>query len=458
MLKFIKKLIPTSIKIKLIKLKQRLLNPGFIAEFFMKKIVDWLESTSFYQRVKTFRYNHRIRRRHKLLLSEMKSKGKIKVVFLVIHKSVWKVDPVFRKMLHDPYFEPVIIVCPYILYGLDRMLEDLRESYNYFKCKGYPVINSYDEVKKTWVELEDISPDLVFFTNPHNLTKSYYYEDAYLNYLTCYVPYSFDVSRYDNYQTQYNQYFHNCMWRIFVPHQVDMDIYRVYSQTKGRNAILSGYPFVESILRCNDSSNTWKEQEKIKMKIIWAPHHTIDAPGLPYASFLKIADFMQKMAIEFAEDVQFAFKPHPILRSKLYNHIDWGKEKTDSFYSFWSNSNNTQYCDGEYTNLFINSDAMIHDCGSFLAEYLFVNKPVLYTSNLELSDMRQFYNDFGLSALDSHFIADGESQHCKIKKFIEDIINGEITINKNHETFIQENKICNSASDFILSSIRNSFN
>src|SRR5690554_6749279 len=153
--------------------------------------------------------------KHSELLKEVKGKDKIKVVFLAIHKSVWKVDTVFQKMLKDPFFEPEILVCPYTPYGEERMLEDLKQTYSYFIDKGYPVRKSLKE-DGSWYKLDEIKPDIVFFTNPHDLTRKEYYEDAYFNYLSCYVPYHHEVVT--NVE-QYNQGFHVAQWRIFASHE-----------------------------------------------------------------------------------------------------------------------------------------------------------------------------------------------------------------------------------------------
>ena len=98
----------------------------------------------------------KMQKKHKQLIEQIKGKEKIKVVFLPIHKSVWKVDPVFKKMLEDPYFEPLILVCPYTAYGKDKMWEDMKDTYEYFQVKGYPVVFSYNKEKNRWILLEDI--------------------------------------------------------------------------------------------------------------------------------------------------------------------------------------------------------------------------------------------------------------------------------------------------------------
>ena len=70
------------------------------------------------------------------------------------------------------------------------------------------------------------------------------------------------------------------------------------------------------------------------------------------------------------------FKPHPMLKSKLFR-TKLGKAKTDDYFHFWETQSNTQFNDGEYIELFKQSDAMIHDSGAFLAEYIFTDKPSL---------------------------------------------------------------------------------
>lgn len=375
-----------------------------------------------------------MQKKHKELLVGIKGKKKIKVVFLAIHKSVWKVDPVFQKMLVDPYFDPLVLVCPYTAYGKDRMWEDMRECLAYFKEKGYPTYSSYNDVERHWIKLDEIAPDVVFFTNPHNLTRKEYYEEVYLNYLTCYVPYAYEVSQYAGNQSQYNQSFHNAMWKIFTAHDCSKLIYETVSANRGKNVTVTGYPGVEEFSDCNNSTARikWKAQSQRKVRIIWAPHHTIDSPEIPYSNFLKYCEFFRQLATKYESATQWAFKPHPILKSKLYRHVEWGIEKTDKYFEFWANRGNTQLELGEYADLFLESDAMIHDSGSFLAEYLFVEKPVLYL--VATASYQNYYNDFGKEALAACRLADDEES---ILRFVESLIADALDIKVEHKLFLE---------------------
>lgn len=361
----------------------------------------------------------RMKKQHEMLLKKMKGKKRVRVVFLVIHKSVWKVDTVFQKMLNDDFFDPVILVCPYTVYGESLMWKDMQECLQYFNEKGYPTYSSFNYSEQCWVKLDELSPDIVFFTNPHDLTRKEYYEDAYLNYLSCYVPYAHDVSKYKKYVEQYNQPFHNSMWKIFVPHHDDLNIYRFYSQRNGFNVIVTGYPSCEVFFEEKEKS-PWKPQSKMKIKVIWAPHHTINNPILPYSNFLRLSDFFKNLSYEFKEKVQFAFKPHPALKAKLLTHPNWGAEKTNDYYSYWEKSENTQLEEGDYINLFKWSDCMIHDSGSFLAEYHYVKKPVFYIGD---ENIEKYLNPFGIEALSSCILGKDESA---IRHFLEKMVLNEI--------------------------------
>ena len=412
MKKKIRSLLPESLKKRLRKIKVVYVN------YFIKK-----------------KLSKKMRVKHQELIAEVKSKDKIKVVFLVIQHSAWKVDSVFKEMQNDPLFEPVILVCPFITYGEERMMDDLNKTYDFFKRKGYPVVSSLknSEAPYDWLEMKELQPDLILFTNPHNLTRPEYYSDAYMNYLTCYIPYHHEVGLYGGNEEQYNQDIHNAFWMIFVPHQCSKDTYKKYCASKDRNVLVTGYPACEE-LYSKRTEKVWKPQESKKMKIIWAPHHTIENKVLPYSNFLEYADLFIELIKNNKDNVQWAFKPHPILKSNLYLHPKWGKKRTDLYYQLWAESSNTQLEEGGYTELFQQSDAMIHDSGSFLAEYIYLKKPVLYT--VRTKNYKSYYNDFGLSALASIKVAENESD---IINFVDRLLSNEEKITSEHHRFIESN-------------------
>lgn len=405
-------------------------------EIFKKYLPQSWKAWLIYHRDRLYKYRlaKKMFRKHQNLLIGIKDKEKLKVVFLTIHQSAWKLDSVFKKMLGDSYFEPVILVCPNVVYGEDNMHRDMADTYNYFQNKGYSVLQSYNPEDQSWLKLEDIMPDIIFFTNPHDLTRQEYYEDAYLNYLSCYVPYHHEVGSYGGDIAQYGGQFQAALWLFFSSHNDSRKQFLNHFPQKKDNNYVVGYPAMQELLEKlkTKSNDPWMSHDN-RIRIIWAPHHSIDMDGvLPYSNFLIYAQYMQHLVEKYSEQVIWSFKPHPILKSKLYLHPDWGKEKTDQYFLFWKNGNNTQLDLSEYFDLFACSDAMIHDCGSFLAEYLYTQKPVLYLLN-KGNDGR-FYNDFGKKALQECSHGRSESD---IENFIKELINRN-SLNITHSEFYED--------------------
>lgn len=343
----------------------------------------------------------------------------VRVVFLVLHKSTWKVDSVFQKMQEDPFFEPIVFICPFSTLGDEAMWEELRKSIDYFENKGYQVISSFDFEHNEWRDLDDLEPDLIFFTNPYALTKKKYYKYVYINYLTAYVPYYYMATNHaGTINKELNEEFFHFLWRLYCPHQLLYEsFYRHVSQTVG-DAIVTGYPATERFVDPNKvtSRNVWKQQLGDKKKVIYAPHHTISDSNSSLSTFLLFGEYVRELSCKFKDNITWAFKPHPLLKEKLYDHKDWGLSRTDAYYNFWEENDFTQLNEGEYEELFLQSDAIIHDCSSFIVEYAFLRNPSLYL--LKGKEMK-FLNDFGRKVFDSYHVASSKSE---IVDFLESLI------------------------------------
>ena len=75
---------------------------------------------------------------------------------------------------------------------------------------------------------------------------------------------------------------------------------------------------------------------------------------------------------KYKDKIQIAFKPHPNL--KTVNKSSKSGKPNDDYYDKWNSLDNGQLEEGDYFDLFLQSDAMIHDSVSFLSEYLYTMK------------------------------------------------------------------------------------
>ncbi len=374
-------------------------------------------------------------RQYRKKVKELRSKEVINVCFFVLFDSTWKLDYLFRMLSASDSFNPTILVCPVINFGRENMLLKMEDTYNYFNSKGYDVQKAYDKETDTYLDVKKVlAPDLIFFTSPYRgQVDERYFISNYYDTLTCYVPYFYNECRgaeFINHPT------HNFSWKFFVETPFHVEFSKKNMHNCGRNTQMTGYPGVDSFLdKEYCPKDVWKLGNEKYKRIIWAPHHTILPSDIIYYScFLIYADFMLDMARKYSDLIQIAFKPHPVLRNKLNDY--WGVAKTDAYYREWETMPNTFFENGDYVDLFLTSDAMIHDSGSFLIEYLYTGKPVMRTDNGQ--PFEEEFNDFALRCLEHY-------QHGRSEKDIEDfilaIIEGKDEMRDNRLDFCEKNLI-----------------
>lgn len=354
----------------------------------------------------------------------IRKKEKIRVLFIVIDLSEWKTEDLYNQMSAHPRFEPIL--------GLTMSTESPWEKEkfrSYLDSKGY----EYKDLDTMVGAINSIDPDIIFYQKPYSTNYFPKYDCVYnLNRILCYCPYSIntiDESWIFHFPIEYYS------WQYYYSNDSSMASAKKKFPLITKNLVVTGLPLNDKFLKPKDSfENSWKLVEGSKKRIIYAPHHTIADfhwDGIAYSTFLEYADFMLEMAGKYKDQVQWAFKPHPFLKSRLYQV--WGKERTDAYYQEWADMENTQLETGEYVGLFMHSDAMIHDCASFTIEYHYTHNPVLYlvrdekhTDNL---------NDFAKRAFELHYKAKCQQE---IEQFIVDVIAGNDSLKKEREKFYQE--------------------
>lgn len=344
-----------------------------------------------------------------------KSNRPINVLFFALDSNTWKYDSVFQAMQNDPAFSPTVLAVPQVNKGREFMLSQLRHGMEYYQSKGYKAVCSYDEETDSYVDAFSLQPDIIFFSNPYDglVDDIYNIKHYYKKCLTCYVNYTFCSVPY---QWQCASEFHQRVWRYYV--ECEDNLKQVKSYYPGNNCVVTGYPTSDLFASTVETGKDWKLKDGKLKKVIWAPHHTIQGQTglIQFSTFLLYCEFMLKLAEDYQDTVQFAFKPHPLLLPALYSHPDWGKEKTDAYYEKWSNGKNTMFVNGDYIDLFKSSDAMIHDCGSFIIEYLHVNKPVMFLGTFDRVSQS---NEVGKKAYSCHYVGNTKEE---IKDFIDNVV------------------------------------
>jgi hypothetical protein len=215
--------------------------------------------------------------------------------------------------------------------------------------------------------------DIAFFPNAYDsLTEKAFTPSYFLdkNILTAYIHYSFPLTKFSS--TVIKKHLYRYFWKLFVPTKHHLKEFKKHDSTTAQNVVVTGYPKMDDLAH-------QKIHQRNRKKIIIAPHHTVtNWKDLQLSNFLQYADFFLQLPKMYPQ-IDFIFRPHPLLITQLRKKEIWGEDKTDLYLNQMKKNQNVIYSDGgEYFELFANSDGIIHDCGSFLAEYLFTDKPACY--------------------------------------------------------------------------------
>lgn len=349
------------------------------------------------------------------IIQRIRKQNKIKVAFFISTAAKWKYEYLYRLMENDPHFEPSIVIVPMLDHGKEFMLQEMLNTYTFFN--DYSPIKTYDENTSTYLDIKkEFIPDVIFYSEPYNFIGSeYFITNFYMDSLCCHVQYAFMTSSL--YQDFFNRPFHNLLWAFFVETEFHKQYSKKYALNRASNVHVTGYPGCDIFLdKEYKPQNMWSKASQNQLKVIWAPHHTIDE-DYGSSNFLELYEVMLQIANDYKNNLFIVFKPHPNLKPRLYKNEAWGKLKTDNYYNLWSQMENTLICTDHYADLFLTSDALIHDSSSFIVEYLYVNKPVLFVYKSQ--ELLKEKNPFGLKALDVSYKA---YSYNDLKNFVENVI------------------------------------
>lgn len=189
-------------------------------------------------------------------------------------------------------------------------------------------------------------------------------------------------------------------WLVFAETKYLYDLTKEICDNGGRNAVLVGYAKMDSLALLDNI-------ESKRKKIIIAPHHTAGVQFdnfLPLSNFLSYADLFLELP-NLYPDIDFVFRPHPLLFIHLEKFNAWDKDKIEDYINKLKSFPNMCYQEGgEYFHTFMESSAIIHDCGSFMAEWLFTDKPCCYMLKKELS-LSYNFTPFGEEVLNHYYKA-----------------------------------------------------
>lgn len=322
-------------------------------------------------------------------LQKVWGQRKIKVGFLVSEPAKWQYQSLYEEFDKSDYFEPVVLITQLSLahQGEKHFYKTIDDCYDFFKGKGLNVTYAYDKRRKAYMSVSDFGVDILFYQQPWELDDSQHPIIASKSVLTCYVPYGLNLMENS---LVYTDSFHRVLWKMFVEDCGQIHRIKLLSDKDGVNALFVGYPKLDAYYHIKPHKNK-------KKMIIYAPHHSFEKSGLNCATFQENGMDILALAEKYQEKVSWIFKPHPRFKTAVISNNVMSETEIDSYYRRWEKIGMI-HDNGDYMQLFVDSDALITDSISFLGEYLPSKNPLFHL----VSPFAKF-NDFAKSFIDSFY-------------------------------------------------------
>lgn len=313
----------------------------------------------------------------------------LRVCFLVCDASMFSAEPVYVAMRKDARFAPFIAVAPRVSRGETFLRETQAKTMAVLAARyGGDVVCLYDPETRRRASLAGRA-DIVF-------TSVVYNDQTFEDYtafplsafaLVACITYGYGGLLRVNIDKAIFLPQIAFMWRYFVSNPDMLAAWREKNPRLSDALALSGYAKMDRLAEIPVRTDRPKT-------VVIAPHHSLPRAGvsddLAISTFLLHADFFQKLPDLFPE-IHFVFRPHPLLFPRLATSDWWGPEKTEAYRAAMAAHPNVEFQQGgDYFETFANSDALIHDCGSFLAEYFYTGRPQCYLLESDATVDRQF--------------------------------------------------------------------
>ena len=346
-------------------------------------------------------YNNLLEKTFEQAAQKIRNKDKIKLAFVLYDTSMWSGDELYNNFAQDSRFEVTTF-----LYKIPRanahefIRDDFSRGVEQLKSHGINVvaINSPDEA----VPEQDVV--ILLTPYPSELPNAFQLDNLTAKTLVIYISYAFDIA---NRGRGFNnrRIFHTA-WRVFLASAIGLSAHSKKSFVGMPRGFYSGYPRTDIFFVRNTGFHfDWKMARPDAKKIIWAPNHSIPKSEVQYATFQWNYKFMYDFAKAHPE-TSWVVKPHPALAFRAVDAKIFPDDKAFKDYmQKWDDLPNAKvYTGAYYQDLFATSDGMIHDSGSFIAEYQFVNKPMIF-----LTREGEKFNKLAEEILKASYLVDGKN-------------------------------------------------
>ena len=361
---------------------------------------------------------------------------RLRVAFLVCDASMFSAEPVFQAMVDDVRFDPFIAIVPRVTRGeaflretLAKTLETLAPRYT---GKVEALYDPESKVRRSLAGRADIVFTSIVYSD--QTFPDYTSESLSEQALTVYIPYGYSGPLAADLRRLVFLPELALFWQGVVPVESTRAAWVKANPLLAGVLMVGGYPKMDRLSRVGRVGNRAKT-------VLICPHHSLgrgDMKGVALSNFLRFSNFFLRLPTLFP-DVHFVFRPHPLLFPRLATREWWGERRVAEYRAALGRLRNVTLQEGgDYFETFVNSDALVHDCGSFFAEYFYTGHPQCYIVEDNTVLTREF-TEFGKRL--HRYVAHAQTEEDIIEFIRTTVVNGKDLMSEKRQAFAA-NEVC----------------
>lgn len=339
--------------------------------------------------------------------------GAVKVGFVCQYIPAWaKVETIYRMMQTDPRFEPVLICLPS---GIrDNRLTDPEipgnDTHDYFLSHGYPEALDARTGKDSWLDLEGLGLEYLFYPRPYNnfLPKEYTTPQVSRYCRICLLMYGMEITE-EITRTTLNRDFMAYVSYYFAENTAVQQVH-VRQNQKGhelglQKTLCLGMPVLESLhSRKEEESASWAFS-KNDFRVMWTPRWTtaLAEGGSNFFTYYKTLT-------EYARnhpDMDFLYRPHPLAFAHFIETGEMTEEQVADFKQEIEETPNISLDkEPQYDATLWRSSVLISDYSGMVPEYFSTGKPLIFC----MSNMILTLSDFGRRMMEGCYKVENERE------------------------------------------------
>ena len=307
----------------------------------------------------------------------------IRFAAYVANDTMYGMDKVFRLMQKQSgRWDPMVVIIPDVSRGYPHQKQTYLRAREYFTglYGADKVLDGWDMRTGRYHDVTDRF-DMIYFADPYDAMAPEVHSIRYAatkDVLPVYLNYGYDVGYYTMYARMKGPEL-NLVWKYFTETVFSQEDCRRLQVIRGKNVVLTGYAKMDALAEYPAKSAGEKK------KILITSHHSVNMEELPLSNFRTYHELLLQLPELFPE-IQFVFRPHPLLFIRLVNEKVWTQDRADRYLEDLRRAG-IEYSDGgDHLHLFAECDAIINDCGSFTMEWLFTGKPGCFVLNEDLKE------------------------------------------------------------------------